>query len=230
MKALIFLTLLDLAQPTETFLGKVLWVLEGYSSYITRPTVRDKPKQVHMYWASPGTVRAALWWALAGEPADKPMVAGYSMLDVDDAKVARVDRAFRARFGVPLVKRRKNGFTEYDGEGLRTAFRAIYLPPTPRTKKLYQPLRGFVASSAYAAACVLSHRRQMERMARRYAASGEYRPEDFACVDPESFVTVGVILRRHLDGTLPVLLESLRTVLRDYDPETFAELDTKLTN
>jgi hypothetical protein len=228
MKTLLFLAALDLAQPTETLLGRALWVLEGHSDYLTEPPPGGKPERVHYFWATEGTVRAALSWALAGAPDDSPQSAASSMLHVGDAKMARIDRAFRARFGVPLVRRRHNDFTEYDAAGLRAAFRALYLPPTPRTRKLYEPFKGFVAGSAEAAACVLGHRAQMERMARRYAATGRYRPEDFDCVDPFHFVTVGVILRRHLDGTLPVVLEALRTVLRDYDPETFAELDVRL--
>ena len=221
---------LDLAgaSPEKGFLDRALWVLEGHCDSLTEPVPGKRPERRHQYWASAGTVRAALSWALAGAQEEKPQRAEWTMLHPDDRSVARLDRAFRARFGVPLVRRRRDGFTEYDAGGLRTAFRATYLPRTPATRELYQPFRGFVASSAQVAACVLSHRGQMERMARRYAATGRYRPEDFDCVDPFDFVTVGVILRRHLDGTLPVLLEALRTVLRDYDPETFAELGERL--
>src|SRR3954468_16041615 len=157
MKTLLFLAALDLAQPSESFLGKVLWVLEGHTDYLTEPPPGGKPQRVHRYWATEGTVRAALAWALAGAPAENPQAAAWSMLHAD---VGLVDRAFRARFGVPLVKRRRGAFTEYDAEGLRTAFHAVYLPPSPRTHKLYEPFKSFVAESARAAAYMLSHRAQ----------------------------------------------------------------------
>jgi hypothetical protein len=56
-------------------------------------------------------------------------------------------------------------------------------------------------------------------------------PEDEAfSTDPATRRTtvMGVVLRRRIDGTLPVLLEGLKTVLRDYDPDTFASSGTRL--
>jgi len=46
-----------LAQPAQTFLGKVLWVLEGYSQYITEPSVKERPRETHHYWASACSTR-----------------------------------------------------------------------------------------------------------------------------------------------------------------------------
>src|SRR5581483_12328688 len=39
---------------------------------------------------------------------------------------------------------------------------------------------------------------------------------------------IGTLLRRQADGTLPVIIKMMRTVLRDYDPETFKRLDAQL--
>jgi hypothetical protein len=39
---------------------------------------------------------------------------------------------------------------------------------------------------------------------------------------------VGTLVRRHADGTLPVVLKALRQVLRDYDPKTLEKLDARL--
>jgi hypothetical protein len=38
----------------------------------------------------------------------------------------------------------------------------------------------------------------------------------------------GVLMRRHIDGTLPTLLELMRTLLQDYDPEAHAQYAPRL--
>jgi hypothetical protein len=227
MKTLLLVFWLADLAVRANLLEATLATLDGFTQAVSRPIPGHAPERRHQYWASAGMVRAALSLALAGPVGPQKDV--WSWLYLDDRKVRLVDVAFRRRFGAPLVKSRQGGFTAYDGAGLQAAFRAVYLPPSPRTRELYEPFRGFVAGAAQATACVLSHRAQMERMARQYRASGAFDASAFDCVDPFDAVTVGVILRRHLDGTLPVLLESLRTVLCDYDPETFAELDAQLS-
>jgi hypothetical protein len=43
-----------------------------------------------------------------------------------------------------------------------------------------------------------------------------------------SHTVLGIVVRRHLDGSLPKCLELLKHVLRDYDPEAFAQYGPRL--
>jgi hypothetical protein len=129
------------------------------------------------------------------------------------------------------------GRAEYDAAGLAEAFRRVYVRPEARigpvaARDLYPPLRGFVAGAAHATASLLDDPARLAATTRAYDAAGGFDYErverDYPGVDVFDVITVGVVWRRRLDGTLPVLVGALRTVLQDYDPQTFAELDRRL--
>jgi hypothetical protein len=219
------------AHGQHALLSRALFALK--KSYGPPEVALDAPPPLTpVFLASPGTVRTALSYAL---------LDGEKLVDdtlyFNRTTLARLDRAFRAAFGKPLVRRRVHGRTEYDADGLRAAFRAIYVKPDEPVggvpaRALYDPLRGFVAGAAEATAQLLDHPARLARAAREYDARGSFDypfiERRFPELDVFDVITAGVVLRRQLDGTLPVLVEALRTVLADYDPQAFAELDRRL--
>lgn len=165
------------------------------------------------------------------------------------ANLASLEKAFRDQFGKALVKRRsgegESALISYDVAGLQAAFDALYVKPVQTiggvpAKLVYDSLfKGFVAQKAEWVAHVLAKRPQLAAAARDYVArsaqpgfDGWAVADAFAKTLPPSgrgeVRLVGTLIRRQADGTLPVLVRMLRTILSDYDPQTFQRLDARL--
>ena len=96
---------------------------------------------------------------------------------------------------------------------------------------------------ADAMALILKDKEKFEKIAKEYlekaqkdkdfngiTATNEYRENyfpdlEFKCKNYNATNAVnrllGIMLRRQADGTLPIILNMLKTVLKDYDKETF---------
>jgi hypothetical protein len=100
-------------------------------------------------------------------------------------------------------------------------------------------LKKFVADKAEVVATVLGNQGALEAASRDYVKraaqpgfDGLSAADAFAKTLPagqrgEARV-VGTLIRRQADGTLPLLVKMLRTVLSDYDPATFRKLSARL--
>lgn len=58
--------------------------------------------------------------------------------------------------------------------------------------------------------------------------AGAINPRNPGAAQAYAEMWCGTLMRRHIDGTLPTVLELIRTVLKDYDPEGFALYGAKL--
>ena len=159
-------------------------------------------------------------------------------------------------FGVPLWTRPIAGVEWYglDPEALRRAFHRLYLPPGTdlegiAAQALYDvTLREDVARLAGRMARVSTQQSRFAQAARQLAdalrrdpdfsvyeiaeglAEELNQPYPSADDDDEriDMFVAGQLLRRQLDGSLPVIRQAVRTILRDYDPETFRRLSDRL--
>lgn len=53
-------------------------------------------------------------------------------------------------------------------------------------------------------------------------------PKEASCITEKSSRIVGMMMRRQIDGSLPVILNCIKTVLKDYDPSYYNEVKNKL--
>ncbi len=139
-------------------------------------------------------------------------------------------------------------FFFYSADGLQTAFNKLYVKPTNKFEEIaYQKMynltakaymRDFTKFLAY----IMSQKPTFIAAGNRYLknakTSKDFNPyeemetsfkklfsteastKQFPNFSNEvSFYDLGTLLRRQCDGTLPTLLNCLKTVLKDYDPE-----------
>jgi hypothetical protein len=172
-----------------------------------------------------------------GVPADS------EIKDVDDAARAG---AFRGWLGRPLLL--DDGSP--DPRVIEQAFDRVYvrpqqlLAPGLTGRVAYDTLfRAWTAEYAERVALVLDHADLLARKARELTvrqgspgfngvqfqadATGAMFGDTKAKVAVSS-MDVGTLIRRHADGTLPVLLKIMQRVLADYDPKTSARLGSRL--
>jgi hypothetical protein len=171
---------------------------------------------------------------------------GVALVDKSvDAKDGDFEASFAKLFAAPLVSSRastpKNGdLRAFDPKALHAAFDKLYAPPTATKlgvvlQKLYDAtvkdsVARFVIDLADLTASKSKVAREADKLKKRLMTSTEQLgPDDFrgatnalvsdpdaaARVDP---LTTAFVLRRQLDGTLPVVVESVRTVTCAYDP------------
>lgn len=148
-------------------------------------------------------------------------------------------------------KSKEKGLRFFDNKALETIFNKLYAKPTTKIKgtevtyqKIYDiSLKEYVADMANTMALILKDKKQFEKMAKDYlnrlqkekdfngiTVTNEYRetyfPEmEFKCKNYSATNAVnrllGIMLRRQIDGTLPIVLNTIKTALKDYDKATF---------
>ncbi len=157
-------------------------------------------------------------------------------------------------FGGDLIKNRPKGgrtpdwFPHYDGALLAKAFDALYVKPSAErggfvAQKIYdflfkEPMRQLAGDLPR----ILADKKALAELAAAYQAAskaeGFYAPRylDKPAADlsgpqggddeqrPVSSVVLGMVLRRHLDGTLPLVVQKIKQVLKDYDKEAAAKV------
>ena len=157
-------------------------------------------------------------------------------------------------FGGDLIKNRpKDGrtpgwFPQYDKALLAKAFDALYVKPSTThagftAQKIYdylfkQPMRKLAGDLPR----ILADKAALAEAAKAYQAAAKtegfhaprYLDKPAAELSgpqggddekpPVSGVVLGMVLRRHLDGTLPLVIQKIKQVLRDYDKEAFAQV------
>jgi hypothetical protein len=167
------------------------------------------------------------------------------------------NETIRKFLGADLVAKRvkeANGgeFVHYNPKAFEAAFNSFYFKPTETRlgisgQQLYDSVfKKDVADVASEMARILSKKADFEKEAKtfneRLSKDPEFWGSDFAYAAANRLFPVpegseaegvdsrifGVMLRRHTDGTLPVILKSLKAVLKDYDPETFKKVSSKL--
>jgi predicted lipid-binding transport protein (Tim44 family) len=158
-----------------------------------------------------------------------------------------LDRASKKLFGKPLSRGplAPGGLHAYDSAGLRAAFDALYPAPHERlggvrAQAVYDAVfKAFMKRQAEEMAALLDRPEILDAKAREYAerASGpdfdgaQYQGalvSELKMPDVSDGRLLGMMLRRRLDGTLSVVVTLLRTVIKDYDPELFQRLDSRL--
>src|SRR5581483_627699 len=167
----------------------------------------------------------------------------------DPPNVARVDEAFKVLTGSPLIKKRvtKNDrvLVSYDAAGLQSAFDKLYVQPSGniggvRASVVYETLfKAFVRREAEATCALLGKKGFLAQESKKFVARSLDGKDEITTYQyelasklggplAEEPRLIGTLLRRQADGTLPVIIKMMRTVLRDYDPETFKRLDAQL--
>ncbi len=144
------------------------------------------------------------------------------------------NQKFKDIFGVnPIAKvipdankSKEKGFRFFDNKAIETIFNKLYAKP-------------MVDVMAF----ILKDKKKFEKIAKEYlnkaqkdknfngiTATNEYRETyfsdlEFKCKNYSATKAMnrllGIMLRRQADGTLPIILNTLKTVLKDYDKETF---------
>ncbi|MCP4131867.1 MAG: hypothetical protein GY754_12880 [bacterium] len=130
-----------------------------------------------------------------------------------------------------------NLFYYYDKEGIYKAFQKIYVKPGERFNRgftygeIYTTVfKKFVRKKVSTIIKIVSKKKLLNKKADEYYAAmvgNEFNGRDFAINALKDFdldndhVLLGFILRRKIDGTLPVIRKIISTVLRDYDGEYF---------
>jgi hypothetical protein len=177
---------------------------------------------------------------------------GVALVDKSiDVTGGDVEASFAKLFGASLVVSRvstpKNGeLRAYDATALKTAFAKLYAPPTEARlgvvlQKLYDAtvkdaVARFVIDLADLMASKSKVAREADKLKKRLMTSTEkLGPDDFrsatnalvadsdaaARIDPR---TTAFVLRRQLDGTLPVVVDALKAVVCAYDTSSCARL------
>jgi hypothetical protein len=165
---------------------------------------------------------------------------------------AKADAGFAALFGKPLLNaatQTKSGqlLYAYDPGALQAAFDALYVGPKQKVlgasaQALYDKVaRAPLAVLARDLGALLKNKARLGVEAKKWEQRAN-KPDDGAATDAlraslNALVTstddaaridpalVGFVLRRQRDGTLPVIVSSLRRVLQEYDPGTARLLD-----
>lgn len=169
-----------------------------------------------------------------------------------EADRGRADAAFVTVFGRPVVNavtQTKSGqlLYAYDPAALEAAFDALYVRPAgtvlgASAKALYdKAARAPLARLARDLGALVKNKAKLGVEAKRWEQRA-HKPDDGASTDAlraslNALVDstddaaridpalVGFVLRRQRDGTLPIVVSSLRRVLSDYDPASTKLLD-----
>ncbi|MCS6820861.1 MAG: hypothetical protein NZ551_03235 [Microscillaceae bacterium] len=143
------------------------------------------------------------------------------------------------------------GFRFFNPQALKIAFDKLYVKPTTQFQKLtYQKiydisLKDYFRDATMLIAEVLKNKPLFERLAKEYFEKAQketnfegqiltqtYEQKHYANVGQSQCVyfnrILGMMLRRQTDGSLKVMLEALKTILKDYDPETYNRFKDKI--
>lgn len=143
-------------------------------------------------------------------------------------------------------------WNHFSGVGVQAAFTKLYQKPTATfkgltTKKIYDiSFKDYVRDITNIIIKVTANKPVFEAQAKLYFTKATTDPEfegiGFTSTATEAILgtymteclsdyyrerIVGTMLRRQIDGSLPVLLTSLKTLLKDYDPTFYAQVATK---
>lgn len=143
---------------------------------------------------------------------------------------------------------------QFKADALKTAFDQLYKKPTEdfdgfALQRIYDiAAKEYFRSCATVIADVMKKKPQFIQLAMDYKkqvmtnktfygpnASGkaeekllgkDYTP-NIDCMDFGADRIIGIMMRRHIDGTLPTLLTCVKTMLKDYDPEFYTTIQSK---
>jgi len=148
--------------------------------------------------------------------------------------------------------RRANTLNVFNADAIQSVFDSLYCKPTKKFKgfsyqKIYDlTLKKFCQESAEVIIEILKDKTQFEKLAVNYKEAaaensqfvgtsytyqatkkifGEYYYQKYPCTGA-SYI-LGTMMRRQLDGTLPVLLKCFKKILEDYDPVYYKEMKDK---
>jgi hypothetical protein len=171
-----------------------------------------------------------------------------NLLAFDKTNREKMEQAFKDLTGVPIIKKKivkdDRVLNQYSAAGLKAAFEKLYVPPSTelggvRAQTIYDTLfKTFVRKEANAMALLLERRDFIARKSKTFVAhsleSDVATEEQYKLAQElggplgEEPRLIGMVLRRHADGTLPQVITMLRTILKDFDRETFNKLDARL--
>ncbi len=139
-------------------------------------------------------------------------------------------------------------FRFFNGKAFSAAFKILYKKPDNKfegmvLQKIYNAtLKDYDRDAGNAISHILSNKKLFKQIADEYLAKaksdtsfngvsyinkaadtliGKTLYKQLTCMDASNRL-LGIMLRRQIDGTLPVLLTNFKTVLKDYDPEFYA--------
>ncbi len=143
-------------------------------------------------------------------------------------------------------------WNHFSGAALQAAFNKLYQQPTGLfqeigLQKIYDAtLKNYVRETTNVIVKVMSNKPAFEAMAKKYMIKATTDPQfdgiDFSnqatqklvaklsqeCLnDYHDYRIVGAMLRRQCDGSLPMLLSCLKTLLKDYDPGFYKQVALK---
>jgi|GEM_PF-2484872 len=174
-----------------------------------------------------------------GRPDDLISELSYTAIYGQLSYLPKMAFAFKGLFGAKLHKRLwviktlddNQVFVFYNGKALKKAFLQLYRRP-------HETLMGIRAQKAYDVllkryfqrlmknlAHILRQKAKLKKAVKLYAknfGTKDFSGSDFQNDQADKFKTtsyrlLGMVMRRTIDGTLPVLLELLGMLLRDYD-------------
>lgn len=174
------------------------------------------------------------------------VVARFKTLFGQDIIKSQVKMAAKDYDGNPVV------WPQFNALGINTAFSKLYQKPTGTfqgigLQKLYNlTMKSYVRDMTNVIVKVMANKPGFEAQARQYMLKATTDPE-FDGISFSSEATtklaanlnqeclgeyypsrvVGIMLRRQCDGSLPMLLSCLKTVLNDYDPGFYKQVALK---
>jgi hypothetical protein len=183
--------------------------------------------------ASNGELRGAVFWGIVrvggGQlvpPSGLPPSITFAIPGASAQNLAILDAAAKKLFGRPL--RKSSG--AYDAAGLQAAWKMLYVKPStqlgPITAQVaYDTLfKSFFRKKLPIILAVIRKKGFLQEQARLFAeAKTDYhtlQANAVAQLPPEvrsDPALVGTLIRRHADGTLPVVLQMINDGLLDYD-------------
>lgn len=215
------------------------------------------PRGIRNFQASNTLIRSALSYGIlrtggfgVAQPwATAPESIGSALAFFDATNQKNLEASFKTLFGQSLVKARAgagdNIRFSYNPAALEAAFGKLYVAPATtiggvRAKAVYDTVfKSYVADKAEAIAAVLSQKGFVASAARDFTAQAanpkfEGSAWQYALAGKLSGPAkdnprlVGTLVRRHADGSLPVVIKILRRILADYDPKTLEKVDARL--
>ena len=210
------------------------------------PSDQCETSPAYLYYALYISLDSNAYWNYDACVYNKPMTDRFKALFGQDIIKAKIKLAQKDYEGNAIEWR------HYRAEGIQAAFDKLYQKPSTKFHGyMLQQIYDFSAKQ-YArditdvVVRVMARKADFEKYAKQYLQDAQtkkdFEGQDFSntvsqellgttgntCI-PDEYATrvVGIMLRRQCDGSLPTMLNCLKTVLKDYDAEFFTRVGTK---
>ena len=210
------------------------------------PTDRCGSSPAYLYYGLYISLDSNAYWNYSACTYDESFRARYKSLFGQDIIKARIKMAQKD------YENNNMEWRHYSAVGLQAAFEKLYQAPSGTfhgysLQKIYDAsVKKYVHDITMTVVKVMAKRLEFEQYAKQYlqqaTTRADFEGQEFGnnvtekllgksagdCIDAENQTRiVGIMLRRQCDGSLPVLLSSLKTVLKDYDPTLYKAIQTK---